>query len=121
MFTGILLAESLRRGVSIGRARLTVTWIWTTDAGDPAAGQPKRWTFMEFEVADRDLNLLVEDLRSALARGPWYCDLRSEQETVVVFAGREFRYRRGDRAVRASAEAYARDAGVPESQIDWPV
>lgn len=75
-----------------------VTRIWTADTGDPAAGQPRRWTFLEFRVPDRDLDLLGEDLRSALARGPWYCDLRSEGETVVVFADRAFRYERGDRA-----------------------
>lgn len=119
-FTGVLLAESLRAGASIGRAKLAVTRIWAADAGDPAVGQPEKWTFIEFQVSDHEVNLLVEELRSALAHGPWYCDLRSEDEAVVVFAARAFRYPRNDRAARSNAEAYARSVGVPESQIDWP-
>jgi len=39
----------------------------------------------------------------------------------VVFAGQVFRYPRGDAAGRASAQAYGRQAGVPEAQLDWTV
>jgi hypothetical protein len=37
----------------------------------------------------------------------------------VVFSGRIFRYRRGDRSERAKVEAYARSIGVPDEQLDW--
>jgi hypothetical protein len=50
----------------------------------------------------------------------WYTDLHSTEETFVVYAGRVFRYPRGDSAGRAEAEAYGRSHGVPESQLDWP-
>lgn len=118
-FTGILLTESLRTGASLNLP-FTVSRLWVADAGDPGAGQPKRWTFIEFRVSEAAVDRLVADLSSALAAGPWYCDLRSHDETIVVFAGRSFRYPRGDRSARASAEAYARSVGVPEHQLDWP-
>jgi hypothetical protein len=39
---------------------------------------------------------------------------------VVVFAGRHFRYGRGDQAGRAEAVEYGKTVGVPEHQLDWP-
>ena len=119
-FTGTLLAESLRTDGVLDGVPLTVRRIWRHDAGDPAAGQPLTWTFIEFEVAAPSVGLLAERLGAALAPGPWYCDLHDDDETVVVFAGRVFRYARGDRGGRAAAEAHARAVGVPEAQIDWP-
>lgn len=94
--------------------------MWRAEAGDPSAGQPLVWTFIEFEIPDASVDALVDALRRALAPGPWYCHFRSGEETVVVFAGKDFRYARGDAAGRIAAKDYARSAGVPESQIDWP-
>jgi hypothetical protein len=120
-FTGNLLAESLRKQVPVDARPLTVRRIWRTDAGDPSAGQPLTWTFIEFEVPDDNVEVFAEALAGALERGPWYCDFRSEHESLVVFAGRVFRYPRGDTSARKSAEDYARSVGVPEAQIDWRV
>jgi hypothetical protein len=120
-FTGILLAESLRRRAPLDVATLAVRRIWREDAGDPSAGQPLTWTFIEFEVHDEGAGAFADALTHALEPGPWYCDFRSEKETVVVFADRTFRYPRGDAFARAEAEEYARSVGVPDSQIDWPV
>lgn len=118
-FTGGLIAESLREGGSLDCAGLTVHRIWRVEAGDPSAGQPTGWTFVELDVPREQIEKAAEALSAALAAGPWYCDLQSDEETVVVFAGRIFRYPRGDAAGRAEAETYARSVGVPESQIDW--
>jgi len=52
--------------------------------------------------------------------GLWYCDFRTDEETFVVFAGRVFRYPRGEAESRAEAEAYDQFVGVPEAQLDWP-
>lgn len=48
-------------------------------------------------------------------------DFRTPEETFVVYSGKVFRYRRGDSAGRAEAEAYGRSKGVPENELDWPV
>jgi hypothetical protein len=37
----------------------------------------------------------------------------------VVFAGKVFRYPRGNSAGRAEAQEYARSMGIPEAQLDW--
>ena len=53
------------------------------------------------------------------AEGGWYADLRVGDERVIVFAGRVYRYARGDAAVSAEARAHGRSMGVPEHQLDW--
>ena len=120
-FTGILLAESLRKDAPLDAPSLRVRRIWRTDAGEPAAGQPLTWTFIEFEIPDDSIEVFAEALADALEPEAWYCDFHSEDETFVVFADRVFRYPRGDKSGRESAEDYARSVGVPEAQIDWRV
>jgi hypothetical protein len=118
-FTGNLLAESIRKQHALDAVPLTVRRIFRADDGDPSAGQPVTWTFLEFEVPDDQVDALASALADALEPGSWYCDFRSERETFVVFANRVFRYPRGDQSGRAEAEEHARSVGVPEAQIDW--
>jgi len=119
---GALIAESLRVGAKLDDLALTVTTISRAELGDVSAGQPRTWTFIEFEAPDADADRLVRALEGALARiGGWYCDFRNDAETFVVFADRSFRYPRGHCDGRAAAVEYGRSVGVPESQLDWPV
>ena len=121
MVTGVLIAESLRADARLGGVTLTVRRITREHAGDPRAGQPRTWTFIEFVAAAVDAERLANTLSRALDdRLGWYCDFRSATETFVVFSRRVFRYPRGDTNRRAQAEAHARSVGVPESQLDWP-
>ena len=120
MATGNLIAESIRIGASVEGVPLTVEKVYRVEAGDDTVGQPRVWTFIPFEVPDDDAPSLADVLSAALEPiGGWYCDFRTADETFVVFAGRTFRYRSGDRGARREAEAYARSVGVPEGQIDW--
>jgi hypothetical protein len=121
VISGVLIGESLRGGRPLEDTALTVKKISRDDAGDIEAGQPLTWTFIEFEAPLEDAELLAGELSRAIDETlGWYCDFRSPDETFVVFAGRVFRYPRGDRSGRAEAEAYARSVGVPEAQLDWP-
>jgi hypothetical protein len=113
--SGVLIAESLLSNRPLEGVTLWVAKISRGDFGNVAAGQPLTWTFIEFEVDYGDVPGLVDSLsRSLNPEGGWYCDFRSIEETFVVFAGRVFRYPRGDQAGRAEAEEYGRLVGVPE-------
>jgi hypothetical protein len=119
---GRLIAESLRVGSVLEDITLTVTKISRADLGAVEAGQPRTWTFVDFEAADEDAERLAVALERVLERvGGWYCDFRNDDETFVVFAGRTLRYRRGDESGRIAAVEYGRSVGVPEAQLDWPV
>jgi hypothetical protein len=119
---GTLIAESLRVGARLDDLALTVTTVSRVEVGDVSAGQPRTWTFIEFEAPDADAERLTHAFEGALAHlGGWYCDFHNDAETFVVFAGRSFRYPRGDRDGRAVAVEYGRSVGVPEAQLDWPV
>jgi hypothetical protein len=119
---GTLIAESLHVGALIDTVVLTATRIQRANVGDVDAGQPRTWTFIEFEAADEDAGRLATALERGLqGGGGWYCDFRSDRETFVVFANQTFRYPRGDASARAAAVEYGRSVGVPEAQLDWPV
>ena len=119
--SGTLIAESMRVGASVANLPMRVVKISREDAGDVSVGQPSAWTFLAFKMPDEHADALATALGDALSEtGGWYCDFRSADETFVVFAGRVFRYRRGDAAARAGAEEFGRSVGVPEAQLDWP-
>jgi hypothetical protein len=119
--SGMLIAESISKDNPFKGVDLQVRKISRSDAGDVSAGQPLTWTFIEFEVDDQVVADLSEALRRSLdPSGGWYCDFRTEEETFVVFAGRLFRYPRGEAEGRANAEAYGQSVGVPKFQLDWP-
>jgi hypothetical protein len=117
---GVLVAESLPVGVELGGELLRVTRIVRVADGVEAAGQPAAWTLLHFEAAEDDAEALAETLAAALSpTGGWYVDYTTTSEKFVIFAGRIFRYPRGDAAGRAEAVAYGRSVGVPEKQLDW--
>lgn len=121
MLKGALLAESLRVGASLDLPGLIVTRVARSDvSGSATADQPSVWTLLEFEAVDEVADQLADALAgSLLAEGGWYANFTVGDEHVVVFADRVFRHQRGDRSRRAEAEAYARQVGVPEHQMDW--
>lgn len=137
MLTGRLLAESLRVGADLEVADLRVVRIGRHDvsnstapsegsdapgdsAGGAVAGQPRIWTFLDFEAPDDRANDLAEALAAALeAESGWWADFVVRGDHVVVFAGRVFRYRIGDTRGRAEAVAWGRASGTPEHQLDW--
>ncbi len=119
--SGILIAESISKGSPLEGVTLQVHKVSRGDVGEVKAGQPLTWTFIEFTVEDQVVADLVEALsRSLDPKGGWYCDIRTTEETFVIFTRQVFRYARGDRQGRDEAEAYGRSVGVPEAQLDWP-
>src|ERR1700733_6676409 len=119
MFKGALILESLRVGTNLANLNLTARQIYRFRREDATADQPDTWSVIELEIHDADAADVAQALSEALASG-WYGDFRSDTEVFVAFAGRVFRYARGDQVGRAEAQAHGRSAGVPNSQLDWP-
>src|SRR5450756_2337129 len=94
MVKGTLLAESLRIGAVLQVDALTVSRIFRRDvAATATSAQPGVWTFVEFEGPDEIADTLARSLAETLLReGSWYADFTVENDHVVVFADRVFRY-----------------------------
>jgi hypothetical protein len=122
MVKGTLLAESLQIGAEVDVAGLRLKRVSRRDvSASVSAAQPPVWTFLEFEANDDVARRLADSLAGALlADGGWYADFEAGSDHVVVFAGKIFRYRRGDQRGRSEAMNYGRTMGVPEHQLDWP-
>jgi hypothetical protein len=115
-----LIAESLGTGTELTGVPVRVVRIWRGQVGTAVDGQPTLWTVLDFEAEDGQAAALATALSEAIdPAGPWYVDFTTAERAFVVFAGKVFRYPRGDTSGRAEAAAYARSIGVPESQTDW--
>ncbi|WP_030935472.1 hypothetical protein [Streptomyces sp. NRRL S-646] len=119
--SGYVIGESLRPGAVFQPAGLRLRNVTRLDvSASVSAAQPGLWTLVEWETDSDDVSGLAEALAEALKpENGWYADFTAGDERVVVFAGKVFRYRRGDAAGRAEAIAYGRSVGTPEHQLDW--
>jgi hypothetical protein len=121
MLRARILAESLRVGTDLVVPGLRITRFGRHDVADSTVPtQPDVWTFLDLEAPDELADELAEVLSATLLPDDgWYADFDTGDEHVVVFAGRVFRYRKGDAAARAEVVAYGKAAGTPEHQLDW--
>jgi hypothetical protein len=121
VITGYVIGESLRSDAVFRPRGLRLRGIRRMDVSASATdGQPSLWTFVEWEADADDVADVTDALASTLEpSNGWYADFTAGDERVVVFAGKVFRYRRGDEASRAEVIAYGRSVGTPEHQLDW--
>ncbi len=120
MVSGYVLVEGMRPDARLEGLPLTLTKIERYRVSSATPDQPSVWTTVEFafpeESSEQVANTLAEVLNE---HGGWYSHFNVNGETFVIYAHRVFRYRSGDKAGRAEAEAYGRSVGVPEAQLDW--
>ncbi|MEU9171243.1 hypothetical protein AB0D34_26150 [Streptomyces sp. NPDC048420] len=120
MISGYVIGESLRPGAVFEPRGLRLRKVGRVEIDGAADAQPAVWTLVEWESDGDDVGALADALAEALEPElGWYADFVAGDERVVVFAGKVFRYRRGDAAGRAEAVAYGRSVGTPEHQLDW--
>ncbi|GAA2406767.1 hypothetical protein [Streptomyces coeruleofuscus] len=125
MLEGVLIAESLRVGAELAGVPLRVTKIARVEVEGAAAGQPQRWTLLDFTGEEADAEPPAERPAACLdPTGSWYVNYNTTPEAFVVFLSAVFRYPRGQdphgRAEgRRRAQGHARSLGIPEAQLDW--
>ena len=121
MIEGTLIAESLRAGTTLQNLTLTVRKISRYQARGTTPDQPHIWTTLDFEASEAEADELAQTFADALDQPGWYVNFQSPTQSFVIFPGRIFRYPRGDKAGRATAQAYGRQLAIPDPQLDWTV
>jgi hypothetical protein len=116
-FTGLLLQECLSDRSVLDRLNVTRVEKW--ELGEAGLPGPPVWTATYFEGDDSDADETAEAISAAMLKSYWYANIHCPEDEIVIFAGRVFRYTRGDATARRAPEDYARSIGVPEHQIDW--
>ena len=89
--TGGLIAESLRIGAVLEGVALTVTKISRAELGDVDAGQPRTWTFLDFEAPDLERFPALRLARAALEAGgarPAILNAANEVAVAAFLSGR---------------------------------
>jgi hypothetical protein len=120
MVSGYVIAESMRTGSRLEGIPLSLKKIERYTVPSATSDQPGVWTVIEFEFAESEVERVISLLAEVLEEeGGWYSDINFEDEKIVIFAGKVFRYARGDQAARAKAQLYGREHGCPEPQLDW--
>ncbi len=119
MLRGGIICESLKPGTVLEGYELRITRWSRYEISEPAPSQPSVWTLIEFEADEDVSDVLAQRLCKDLDAPGWYANWNTDDEAVVVFPERVFRYPRGDRAGRRKAQKYGRHCGVPEGQLDW--
>ncbi len=116
-FTGLLLQESLADPSVLDSLGVTKVERW--DVGEAGKPGPPVWTATYFEGPEGEADAVADAISRAMVPSYWYANIRCGPDEIVIFAGKVFRYPRGDAAARRAPEDYARSIGVPEHQIDW--
>lgn len=120
MVKSYILVEGIRVGARLEGLPLKLLKIERYRMPTATPVQPPVWTTVEFEFEEGDEERVAAALSEVISeQGGWYTNFTIDDETVVIFADRIFRYRRGDRAGRAEAAAYGQSVGVPDAQLDW--
>src|SRR4051794_25017508 len=98
MIRGAIISESLLPGSKIEDHGLVITSLARYEVGEVPDWQPPVWTVIEFEGSDDRAEELAAQLASSLGSPGWYANFYSDTESFVIFAGKVFRYARGDTA-----------------------
>lgn len=108
-YSGVIIKESLRDEAALDLVDIERTELWRTES------TPRYWTAVWFTSRDPRF----PDKLSEALTGRWYVDMRLGSVKLLAFAGKVLRYRVGDAEGRRRVEAYCRELGIPEDQLDW--
>jgi hypothetical protein len=119
LFTGLIIKESLSSDTVFHTPGLKIVRSESWDvSGRIAAFQPATWNAIYIEGPEEKLDETAGILAQTMLP-KWYANLSDSETEHVIFRGKIFRHRKGDKADAAEAIRYGRSLGIPEPQLDW--
>lgn len=116
MYNGLLLKESLISVEVLGLVKVNNVYI--EKVPNAVEGQPTSWTFVYFEVDEKQIQFIVEKM-SKVIKEKWYLNINGTNDVYIIFANQIFHYLKGDIDAKKEAIKYGISVGVPENQLDW--
>ncbi|MCK4577321.1 MAG: hypothetical protein KAU50_00935 [Candidatus Marinimicrobia bacterium] len=119
MFTGLIIKESLKPDAMLGEMGLKIVRTEKWNVGERAADfQPGIWHALFVEGDEGKINSIAYKLSLHISP-QWYANMSNAGTEYVIFHGKVFKHRKGDRTDAAAAVKYGRSVGIPEHQLDW--
>lgn len=114
-FTGTIITESLLSDSVLNFVEVKTRE--TAELTNPTPDQPKTVNIITFEVGDDLAGAVADEISRNLKTGPWYADMGTEYEKVVIFSNKIFRFTPKEIDKRQKAFDFAKSLHIPESQI----
>ena len=119
MFTGLIIKESLASDTILTESGLKILKTETWDIGERrAAFQPDTWSAIFIEGSEEKMDEFVGKLAQTILP-KWYANISDSMTEYVIFHGKVFKHRKGDKTDAAAAVKYGRSVGIPDHQLDW--
>lgn len=80
--------------------------------------QPKIWHAIFVEGAEERIDSVANKISRTLLP-KWYANFSDTTTEYVVFPGKVFKHKKGDKEDATEAIEYGRSLGLPEHQLDW--
>ncbi|MBC8375119.1 MAG: hypothetical protein H8E26_03670, partial [FCB group bacterium] len=108
MYSGLIIKESLENIDILQDNRIVVLKEDVWKVGSRAVDwQPKEWTAIYVEGADKDLGDLATVISCSILE-KWYANLSNPTTEYVIFHKKIFAYEKGDRETKHKAKMYAK-------------
>ena len=119
MFTGLIIKESLKPDAMLEEIGLKIVKTKKWNVGARAAEfQPTTWHAIYVEGAEERIGSVADEI-SRMLIPRWYANFSNTTTEYVVFPGKVFKHKKGDKEDATEAIEYGRSLGLPEHQLDW--
>ncbi len=119
MFTGLIIREGLKPDTILEEIGLKIVKTKEWNVGKRAADfQPTTWHAIYVEGDEERIGSVADEISRTLLP-KWYANFSNTTTEYVVFPGKVFIHKKGDKEDAAEAIEYGRSLGLPEHQLDW--
>ena len=119
MFTGLIIKESIPSDTILAELGLKIVKTEKWHIGERAAEfQPGTWHALSVEGDVGKIDTIAYELSLHISP-QWYANMSNARTEYVIFHGKVFKHRKGDKTDAAAAVKYGRSVGIPDHQLDW--
>lgn len=112
MWRGVIIKESLENEKLLDKIRIVRTRITGLE------NQGGKYHFLYFELKDENLEDFLEEAKSTI-KIKWYTHVCKDDEVIVVFSGKLFRFKEGENDKLEKARKYGLSIGIIKEQMPF--